>query len=84
MCGVGVGIQPGGGKLDSSVTENSRFRLLSTGPHHQVFVIQSSQPLFLVAPGSTGLLHVNVTTWPSLRPFLLQMALSWSGPTPWP
>ena len=84
MCEVGVGLHLGGGKIYSAVTTNSRFRLISAGPHSQLFIFQSYQSLFLVVPGLTGLSHVAVATWPSLRNFSLKLTLSWFVPRPWP
>ena len=78
------GLQLGGGKLDSEVTASSRVKLLSAVPHRQLFMGQSSHTLFLVAPDPTGFLRMDVATEPSIRPFSLQLALSWLGPMPWP
>ena len=60
--------------------------LLLAGPTCQVELptIHSSQPLFLLAPGLTGIARVAVVTWPSRRPAELQVLLSWPGPMSWP
>ena len=63
MGGFGVGLQGEGGELYLAVNAQSSFSLQSAVPHNKKNR-QSSQPLFLSAPGSVVISRVAVMTWP--------------------
>ena len=76
-----VGLQVEGGELDLTVNAQYTLSLRSSGPRRQL-KSQSSQPLFLFAPGPAEFSRVAVSTW--LVDLLLHEALSCLYPTPWP
>ena len=87
MVGCGVGLRQVAGSILIAFDGNTKFNLnlLLAGPPCQAaLVIQSSQTLFWSAPGPAGFARLIVEMCTCSYRVELQVALSWSGPTPWP
>ena len=88
MFGGGVGLQPGlEYKVVFSVDAKTIFNIFTPSAVPLRQVTKSSQPLFLLFPGPTGLERVAVLTWPPGSPSLVLFfhdILSWPGPSPQP